>query len=109
MPREWQEEGDCSELENPTDVRIRIQSWGGALQEEFTGSINKRGNFESRNITSSPYGWKKYSFASAKGDSGRFKLMFRDSTLGKGYQQSDSKVEYVIKYGIADHLKKQLI
>ena len=35
--------------------------------------------------------------------------MFPGSTLGKGYQQSDSKVEYVIKYGIADHLKKQLI
>ena len=27
-------------------------SWVGALQDEFIGSINKRGNFESRNITS---------------------------------------------------------
>ena len=35
--------------------------------------------------------------------------MFPDGTIAKGYQQSDSKVQYVIKYGIADHLKKQLI
>ena len=27
-------------------------SWVGTLQDEFIGSINKRGNFESRNITS---------------------------------------------------------
>ena len=52
---------------------------------------------------------KNHSFASAKGDSDRSKLMFLDSTIAKGYQQSDSKVQYVIKYGIADHLKKQLI
>ena len=35
---------------------------------------------------------KKHSFASAKGDSDRFRLMFPDSTIAKGYQQSDSKV-----------------
>ena len=35
--------------------------------------------------------------------------MFPGSIFAKGYQQSDSKVQYVIKYGIADHLKKQLI
>ena len=35
---------------------------------------------------------KNHSFASAKGDSDRFKLMFPDSTIAKGYQQSDSKV-----------------
>ena len=35
--------------------------------------------------------------------------MFPDSTITKVYQQSDSKVQYVIKYRIADHLKKQLI
>ena len=52
---------------------------------------------------------KNRSFASAKGDSDRFKLMFPDSSIAKGYQQSDSKSQYVIKYGIADHLKKQLI
>ena len=52
---------------------------------------------------------KKTSFASAKGDSDRFNLMFPGSIFAKGYQQSDSKVQYVIKYGIADHLKKQLI
>ena len=39
----------------------------------------------------------------------RFKLMFPNSIIAKGYQQSDSKVQYVIKNGIADHLKKQLI
>ena len=52
---------------------------------------------------------KNHSFASAKRDCGRFKLMFPESAIAKGYQQSDSKVQYVIKYGIADHLKKQLI
>ena len=52
---------------------------------------------------------KNHSFASAKGDSERFKLMFLDSTIAKGYRQSDSKVQYVIKYGIVDHLKKQMI
>ena len=36
---------------------------------------------------------KSHSFASAKGDSDRFKLMFPDSTIAKGYQQSDSKVQ----------------
>ena len=35
--------------------------------------------------------------------------MFPDSTIAKGYQQSNSKVQFVIKYGIADNLKKQLI
>ena len=40
---------------------------------------------------------KNYIFASAKGDSDRFQLMFLDSTIAKGYQQSDSKVQYVIK------------
>ena len=38
-----------------------------------------------------------------------FKLIFPDSTIAKGYQQSDSEVQYVIKSGIADHLKKQVI
>ena len=111
MLREWQEERDYSELEKPTDARIRRQSWVGALQEEFIGSINKKGNFESRKITSSPYGWKSHSFATAKGDSDRFKLMFPDSTIAKGYCQCDSEFQCseVIKYGIAYHLKKQLI
>ena len=35
--------------------------------------------------------------------------MFPNSTIARGYQQSDSKVPFVIKYGIADNLKKQLI
>ena len=38
-----------------------------------------------------------------------FKLIFPDSTIAKGYQQSDSEVQYVTKSGIADHLKKQVI
>ena len=44
MPQEWQEEGDCSELEKPMGDLIRRQSWAGALQEEFIGSSNKRGD-----------------------------------------------------------------
>ena len=82
-------------------------SWG--LSKKISLVLSTRGNFESRNITSFPYGWKNQSSASAKGDSDRFKLMFLDRTIFKGYQQSNSKVQYVIKYGIADHLKKQLI
>ena len=50
-----------------------------------------------------------HSFASSKSDSDKFKLIFPNSTIAKGYQQSDSKVQYVIKYGITDYLKKQLI
>ena len=38
-----------------------------------------------------------------------FKLMFPDRLLLNGQQQSDPKIQYVIKYGIADHFKKQLI
>ena len=52
---------------------------------------------------------KNHRFASSKGDSDRFKLMYPDSTIAEGYQQSGSKVQYVIKYGIADHLKKKLM
>ena len=50
---------------------------------------------------------KTCSLASAKGDSGRFKLMFPDSSIAQDDQQSDSKVQYLIKYGIANHLKKE--
>ena len=52
---------------------------------------------------------KNHSFASGKGDSDRFELMFSDCTVAKCYQQSDSKVQYIVKYGIVDHLKKQLV
>ena len=52
---------------------------------------------------------KNHTFASANDDSDRFKLMFPYNTIDKGYQQSDSKAQYIIKYRIANHLKKQLI
>ena len=56
----------------------------GTIQEEFIDSINKRNNFESR-ILQALHMVKK-SFASAKGDSDRFKLMYPYSTIAKGYQ-----------------------
>ena len=52
---------------------------------------------------------KNLSFASAKSDSQRFQLMFPDSKIAQAYQQADTKVHYVIKYGIADHVKQGLI
>ena len=92
-------------MEKPTDARIRRQSRVGAVQEKCIGSINKAEIVKALHMVEK----KKTSFASAKGDSDRFNLMFPGSIFAKGYQQSDSKVQYVIKYGIADHLKKQLI
>ena len=52
---------------------------------------------------------KNISFSSAKNDNARFKLMFPDSAIAQGYEQSDTKVQYVIKYALADHVKQGLI
>ena len=47
-----------------------------------------------------------YSFASASDDSSRFKLMFPDSDIAKGYRQSATKLKYVIVHGIAPFFKE---
>ena len=52
---------------------------------------------------------KNISFASAADDNERFRIMFPDSAIAKAYRQADSKVQYVVKYGIALDVKKNLI
>ena len=52
---------------------------------------------------------KNLSFASAKEDSLRFQTMFPDSAIARSYSMADTKAQYVIKFGIADYLKKKLI
>ena len=52
---------------------------------------------------------KNISFASAKNDNERFRLMFPDSKIASSYEQGDTKVVYVIKYALADHIKEGLI
>ena len=52
---------------------------------------------------------KNHSFASAKEDSQRFRSMFPDSNIAKSYSMADTKVQYTVKFGIAENLKKKLI
>ena len=46
-----------------------------------------------------------YSFASTTDDGERFRLMFPDSPIAAKYQQSRTKVNYVIKHGISPYVK----
>ena len=48
---------------------------------------------------------KNHSFASAEEDNVRFREMSHDSQIAKSYHMADTKVQYIIKFGIA-HLKK---
>ena len=48
-------------------------------------------------------------FAIAVYHSSLFKLMFPDSAIAACYKQSYSKTAYMLKYGIADFLKKELL
>ena len=49
------------------------------------------------------------SFLSATDHAALFQQMFPDSSIAVSYKQSYTKVSYILKFGIADHLKKQLI
>ena len=49
------------------------------------------------------------SFASANGDSQRFKQMFPDSEFAKKYCQEETKTKYVIQFGIAPYVKSELL
>ena len=80
----WHEEGDCSELEKPMDARFRRRTRVGALQEEFIGFINKEDILKAEILQALHMVEKNHSFASDKGDSDRFKLMFPDTTIAKG-------------------------
>ena len=46
-----------------------------------------------------------YSFASTTDDAERFRLMFPDLPTAVKYQQSRTKVNYVIKHGISPYVK----
>ena len=49
------------------------------------------------------------SFSSATDHAALFQQMFPDSSIAATCKQSYTKVSYILKFGIADHLKKQLI
>ena len=44
-------------------------------------------------------------FASANGDSQRFKLMFPDSEIAHNYHMEETKAKYMIQFGMYPHLK----
>ena len=50
-----------------------------------------------------------YSFASAKNDSEKFRRMFPDSKIAEAYQQGETKIKYVIQFGIAPYIKNELL
>ena len=50
---------ECHESSKRKETALNLKNQRRLVSGDFIGSINKRGNFESRNITSSPYGWKK--------------------------------------------------
>ena len=50
-----------------------------------------------------------YSFASAANDSEKFRIMFPDSEIAKSYSQGETKVKYVIQFGIAPYIKQLIL
>ena len=50
-----------------------------------------------------------YSFASAANDSEEFWIMFPDSKIAKSYSQGETKVKYVIQFGIALYIKELIL
>ena len=52
---------------------------------------------------------KNHSFQSADGDNVRLARMFPDSDIAKNYKQCQTKMKYMIQYGIAPHIKEVLM
>ena len=50
-----------------------------------------------------------YSFSSANSDNEKFKQMFPDSKIAQSYRQGETKIKYVIQFGIALFVKEQMI
>ena len=50
-----------------------------------------------------------HSFASTNSDSERFKLMFPNSPVASRYSMAETKVKYIIQFGIADYCKEELV
>ena len=51
---------------------------------------------------------RNYSLRSMEDDNKQFREMFPDSEVAKCYQQSETKVKYVMQYGIATYLKEDI-
>ena len=49
------------------------------------------------------------SFSSVTDHAALFQQMFPDSSIAASYKQSYTNVFYILRFGIADHLKKRLI
>ena len=49
-----------------------------------------------------------FSFAAATGDGDRFRQMFPDSKIAQGYKQNETKMAYVIKYGLSPYFRESL-
>ena len=49
-----------------------------------------------------------FSFASASRDGDRFCQMFPDSKVAKGFSQNETKMMYVIKFGLSPYFKESL-
>ena len=49
-----------------------------------------------------------FSFASAYGDGDRFRQMFPDSKIDKGFSQNETKMMCVIKFGLSPYFKESL-
>ena len=50
-----------------------------------------------------------HSFASTNGDNDKFRRQFPDSKIAASYQQGETKTKYVIQFGIAPYVRKQMI
>ena len=49
-----------------------------------------------------------FSFASANGDGDRFCQMFLNSKIAKGFSQNETKMMYVIKFGLSPYFKENI-
>ena len=49
------------------------------------------------------------SFSSASGDNDRFRQMFPDSQVAKKYQMGETKMKYLVQFGIAPHIKSLIL
>lgn len=52
---------------------------------------------------------QNYSFNSCAEDNSLYRRMFPDSAIAKSYEQADSKVKYVVQYGITPYVFKLII
>ena len=97
--------GECSDnSKNISDNSINIneENYENNNQIELTPEeqVMKAETLQALKVVSS-----NYSFASTTDDAERFGLMFPDLPTAVKYQQSRTKVNYVIKHGISPYIK----